>query len=119
MNKFQIDNTASGPPAIDSAGSFTLKPESEALIASILPFSATLGTLNYDLLPEDVTRQIEEDFSDNATIIGLMTSSARLAVLLIREDPSQNNPHLMQFISVYADNVLSKLAAAGIRFINL
>lgn len=119
MTKFQIDNEASGPPCVEAVGSFTLKSNSEALIASVLPFTATLATLDYDLLPQEVTRQIDENFSDEAIIIGLMTSSARLAVLLIREDPSQNNPHLMQFISVYADNVLSKLAAAGIRFINL
>lgn len=119
LTKFQIDNEVTGPPTIDAAGSFTLKPNSEALIASVLPFTSVLATLNYDLLPEEVASQIDENFSDDATILGLMTTHARLAVLLIKEDPSQDNPDLVQFISAFGENVLSKLAAAGIRFINL
>lgn len=119
MTKFQIDNEAFGPPAVQAVGSFTLKPNSEALIASVLPFTATLATLDYDLLPQEVARQIDENFSDEAIIIGLMTTQFSLAVLLIRENPEQDNPDRVQFITVYADNVLSKLAAAGIRFINL
>lgn len=117
--RFRIDDPGPEPALIDGAGSFTLRPESEALIASILPFSATLATLNYDLLPEEVTQQIEEDFSDDAVILGLMTTHTSMAVLLIREDPKQDHPDLMQFISVYGNKILSKLAAAGIRFINL
>lgn len=117
--KFQIENQNTDPPFVEGAGSFTLKSNSEALIASVLPFCATLGQLDYDRLPQEITQQIEDNFSDEATIIGLMTTHARLAVLLIREAPGQDDPDLVQFISVFGENVLSKLAAAGIRFINL